>query len=145
MGFSAKEGEDVRWNREAFDNITNKEMDKGITLHYWYNKEKIKSFSINFIDLKKESGWSAIYFSVASLIPGAMIISLILSIIAGIVSLYGSISFTLSVSVVFKNGNALKSTTFYNDRLIFINSFTFYGYRYGSWIIPDIDDWRGHP
>ena len=56
-----------------------------------------------------------------------------------------SVSFALSVSVVFKNGNALTTTAFYNDRLIFINSFTFYGYRYGSWIIPDIDDWRGHP
>ena len=143
----------MRWNREAFGNIINKKIDKGITLYYWYNKEKIKSFSIVSRDVHNETFYFTSVISVLAfvlaLFSGFSSIAITLSgaaiIASWIFHSMNSVSFALSVSVVFKNGNALTTTAFYNDRLIFINSFTFYSYRYGSWTIPDIDDWRGHP
>jgi len=40
VGFSAKEGEDVRWNREAIEDIKNKIKDgHKVNLKVWINKE----------------------------------------------------------------------------------------------------------
>jgi len=153
VGFSAKEGEDVRWNRGAFGNVTSNMMNNGITLHYWYNKEKIKEFKLISRDLAKEKTNSisltilSIALGLAGLCPPLSILS-IFSILLGIPSLLSSLenaSLSLSVSAVFTNGNVLTTTAFYGGWLNFLSFFTIYGYRYGSWTIPDIDDWRGHP
>jgi len=147
VGVSVKEGETIKWNKDAFSKTEAGVLDKGITLNYWYNKDKIESFSINSRNPQAES-----FF--ASIILGAIVTFIFISnpflgacaaaILAIILYYLEKSDLAITVSVVYKNGNAVSSTAFYNNSILF-NVITIWGYGYGAWRDINIDYWRYHP
>ena len=147
MGVSVKEGETIKWNKDAFSKTEAGVLDKGITLNYWYNKDKIESFSINSRNPQAETLF-------ANIILGAIVTFIFInnpflgmstaSILSIILHYLEKSNLTISVSVVYKNGNIVSSTAFYNNSILF-NVITIWGYGYGSWRNINIDYWRYHP
>jgi len=149
---SIKEGETIKWNEKAFEVITNEQMNKGLALHYWYNKDKIKSFSIGLRNPHSEAKF--IFFllggSLSALIPGSYFIRTFFGLL--IASLSSSLStflekslLAISVSVVYKNGDVFSSTAFYGNNYRLLNVITIHGYGYGAWSNIRYEDWKNHP
>ena len=146
MGVSVKEGETIKWNKDAFSKTEAGVLDKGITLNYWYNKDKIESFSINSRNPQAEALLlSAILAAVISLFFKNKYVGAFVGTLLGLIlqSIENS-TLAISVSVIYKNGNAVSSTAFYNNSILF-NVITIWGYGYGSWRNINIDYWRYHP
>ena len=148
MGVSVKEGETIKWNEKAFEVITNEQMNKGLALHYWYNKDKIKSFSIGLRNPQSEANSFLKMLGLLSSIiglsqPYSFIIAGILFILSP--SHLEKSTLAISVSVVYKNGNVVSSTAFYGNNYRLLNVITIYGYGYGSWSNIRYEDWRNHP
>ena len=145
MGVSVKEGKTIKWNKDAFSKTEAGVLDKGITLNYWYNKDKIESFSIGVRNPQDEANWFlkmlGLLSSIISL-PYSLSIGCILFFLSP--SLLEKSNLAITVSVVYKNGNVVSSTAFYNNSILF-NVITIWGYGYGSWGNINIDYWRYHP
>jgi len=146
VGVSVKEGETIKWNEKTFESIQVGDLNKGLTLHYWYNKDKIKSFSIGLRNPKSEVLYFALLATLLLAIPSisSMFIRAILAGISWALPFLENSTLAISVSVIYKNGNAVSSTAFYSD-FNFLNVITIYGYGYGSWRNINIDYWRYHP
>jgi len=147
VGVSIKEGETIKWNEKVFEVITNEQMNKGLTLHYWYNKDKIKSFSIGLRNPKSEISYFTLLTSLLLAIPSISLIPirLILAGISWALLFLENSSVAISVSVVYKNGNVVSSTVFYGNNYRLLNVITIYGYGYGAWSNLRYEDWRNHP
>jgi len=148
VGVSVKEGKTIKWNKDAFSKTEAGVLDRGITLNYWYNKDKIKSFSIETRNPQTETKIFSFFIGSFSLLFGILqphlwLISVLLFVLSSL-SLLEKSNLTISVSVVYKNGNAVSSTAFYNNSILF-NVITIWGYGYGAWRDINIDYWRYHP
>ena len=144
MGVSVKEGETIKWNKDAFSKTEAGVLDKGITLNYWYNKDKIESFSIETRNPKGEVAYASELVGLISCFFGYIIGLTITAIMFFISNFLEKSNLAISVSVVYKNGNIVSSTAFYNNSILF-NVITIWGYGYGSWRNINIDYWRYHP
>jgi len=145
VGVSIKEGETIKWNEKVFEVITNEQMNKGLTLHYWYNKDKIKSFSIGLRNPKGEAELLALLLGIpVRKIPILGIISILLNILL-FSNLIDISTLAISVSVVYKNGDVVSSTAFYGNNYRLLNVITIHGYGYGAWSNIRYEDWKNHP